>query len=56
MLDNIALVIGWIVMVSGGIALCGFIAGLACTYGWRKYKDALSFDELRKAVQAYKGD
>ena len=46
--------IGYVVIASGGIALMALIAGMAMNYGWRKFNDFLTYNELCKAVQEYR--
>ena len=45
--------IGFVVTVSGALALMALIAGLAMNYGWKKFNDWLTYDELCKAVKEY---
>ena len=45
--------VGVVVTVAGALSLMALIAGLAMNYGWRKFNDWLTYDELCKAVKEY---
>lgn len=54
--DLIALVIGYGVMVIGGVLIVMGMFGFAMNLTWRKLQDLYGLDELIAAHRAYKAD
>lgn len=53
-INGLALIMGWTVMISGGLAMCGVLATIACTHFYRKMLETHSFVQLGKALRFYK--
>lgn len=55
MMDTIAMWVGYAVCIAGWLAMAGFLAGLACTYAYRKLlHDVPSWLYVRHAVAVYR--
>ena len=52
-IHGLALIAGWTVLISGGVALCVLLCFTAFTYSWEKIRDTYSFLELQKMVRHY---
>lgn len=54
-MDNVAMWVGYFVMVMGAMVAVAFLAGAACTYSWRKMlRDVPSWLYVQNAVSEYR--
>lgn len=53
-MDKLAMYIGYVVLVCGGVACTGLILGACMNYIWRKMRDAYGLAELIAAHRKYK--